>query len=51
MQTTKKHTLIVRGVTRNQKHSLKKLAKERKQSVNGFLLAVIESETSKPKTK
>lgn len=38
----KPHTLIVRGLTKAQKDSLKRLAKDKNQSVNGYLVTAID---------
>lgn len=41
------HTLIVRGLTKDQKNSLKRLAKAKNKlaSVNSFMLQVIDDKT------
>jgi hypothetical protein len=41
MQKTKSHTLIVRGLTKAQKDSLKRQAAKKNQSVNGFVLSTV----------
>lgn len=43
----KTHTLIVRGLTKDQKNSLKRLAKAKNRlaSVNSFMLDVIDDKT------
>ena len=38
----KTHTLIVRGVEKAQKNSLKRQARNKRQSVNGYLLGAID---------
>lgn len=47
MQKTKTHTLIIRGVSKEQKNSLKRLADGKNQSVNGFFLTNITNITEK----
>lgn len=40
--TTKTHTLIIRGVAKSDKNKLKRIARERKDSVNKVMLHAIE---------
>jgi hypothetical protein len=46
MQKTKDHTIIVRGLSKEQKDSLKRQAKGRHQSMNGFLLTTVKDITT-----
>lgn len=41
MQKTKEHAIIVRGFSKNQKNHLKRLAADKNQSVNGFILSTV----------
>lgn len=45
MQKIKTHTLIVRGVSKAQKDSLKRQARSKNQSMNGFILSTVKDIT------
>lgn len=46
MQKTKDHKILVRGLTKDQKDSLKRQAANKHQSVNGFILSTVKDITA-----
>ena len=46
MNSSKTHTLLVRGIEKSKKNSLKRIAKLKRQSVNALILSIVDEVTA-----
>lgn len=51
MQKTKTHTYLLRGISKHDRNWAKTIAKEKRQSVNSFLLTLLQNAVIEHKNK